>query len=856
MILHSRKLISCSLRKTKVRSAVLMALAFGNISQAALAEDIEFNTDVLDIKERDNFDLSQFSKEGYILPGTYTMMVQVNKVNVAEFPVTFSASVKDPKTSEACITPEIAAQLGLKEAVQKSLQWDETGKCLKPESLEGIKVKGDLGTSTLAISIPQIFMDFTAPDWDPPSRWDNGIPGVMFDYNFNAQTRRQTDDNSRDNSLTGNGTVGANIGPWRLRADWQAQLNSNENNEDLGGENDNNENRETSSHNMDWSRIYAYRAIAALRAKLTVGEDYLDSDMFDGFRFAGASLVSDDDMLPPNLRGYAPEVVGVANTDAKVIIKQEGRVLYEQQVAAGPFRIQNLNDAVSGKLDVRVEEQDGRVQTFQVNTANVPYLTRPGSVRYKLALGKPTDFDHHTNGPSFATGEYSWGVSNGWSLYGGGIGSSDYNSLAIGIGRDLLMFGALSFDVTKSWAHLPGEVNENPSGASYRLSYSKEFEEYDSQVTFASYRFSDRDYMSMDEFLSVRNEEQNTQNNKETYTLSFNKNFSSLGASIYLNYSRETYWDEESNNRYDISFSRNFDWGSFKNMSVSLTAFRTQYQNEDDKGFYLSLSLPVGDYGRVSYNSSVGQGSNSNTVSYYDQIDDHNNYQLSAGYGDRGQASGSFSHEGDKADVDVNASYEGGSYSSLGMSVRGGLTATAKGVALHPVGMMGGTRLVVDTDDVAGVPVQGYGASVESNRFGTAVIADVNSYYRTTASVDLDNLPDNVEATSSVTAPLTLTEGAIGYRKLGVISGEKAMAIIRLSDGSAPPLGALVVNQKDQQTGVVDDGGNVYLSGIQPNGKMNVKWDDEIRCTISLPGKLPTASSANLLLPCIQATSN
>ena len=82
-------------------------------------------------------------------------------------------------------------------------------------------------------------------------------------------------------------------------------------------------------------------------------------------------------MLPPNLRGYAPEVTGVAKSNAKVIIRQQGRVLYETTVAAGPFRIQDLNDAVSGELNVRVEEQDGSVQEFTMNTASIPYLTRP-----------------------------------------------------------------------------------------------------------------------------------------------------------------------------------------------------------------------------------------------------------------------------------------------------------------------------------------------------------------------------------------------------------------------------------------------------------------------------------------------
>ncbi|MBU7321243.1 fimbria/pilus outer membrane usher protein, partial [Paenibacillus sp. SM 69] len=103
---------------------------------------------------------------------------------------------------------------------------------------------------------------------------------------------------------------------------------------------------------------YAFRALPQWGARLALGEDSLQSNLFDSFRFTGFSLVSDDNMLPPNLRGYAPEVTGIAKTNAKVTISQQGRVLYEAQVAAGPFRIQDLSDSVMGKLDVKVEEQD------------------------------------------------------------------------------------------------------------------------------------------------------------------------------------------------------------------------------------------------------------------------------------------------------------------------------------------------------------------------------------------------------------------------------------------------------------------------------------------------------------------
>ncbi|MCP1064774.1 hypothetical protein M5G07_01320 [Serratia symbiotica] len=51
--------------------------------------------------------------------------------------------------------------------------------------------------------------------------------------------------------------------------------------------------------------------------------------------------------------------------------------------------------------------------------------------------------------------------------------------------------------------------------------------------------------------------------------------------------------------------------------------------------------------------------------------------------------------------------------------------------------------------------------------------------------MDINALPDNVDATHSVVQN-TLTEGAAGYRRFGVISGEKSMATIRLTDESVP----------------------------------------------------------------------
>ncbi|WP_455884041.1 fimbria/pilus outer membrane usher protein, partial [Serratia proteamaculans] len=223
--------------------------------------------------------------------------------------------------------------------------------------------------------------------------------------------------------------------------------------------------------------------------------------------------------------------------------------------------------------DVRVEELDGSVQQFKMDTASIPYLTRPGQVRYKVASGRPSDGQHRVNGPVFASGEFSWGVSNGWSLFGGGVAGGDYNALALGVGRDLLMFGALSFDVTQSRAQLPYE-DQTLSGGSYRLQYSKRFDETDSQVTFAGYRFSEQDFMSMSEYLDAGTSGRRSGSSKERYNITFNQQFRDLGLSAYLNYSHQTYWDRPANDRFTLTLSRNFDVGRFRNLSLSATAYR------------------------------------------------------------------------------------------------------------------------------------------------------------------------------------------------------------------------------------------------------------------------------------------
>ncbi|HCW19077.1 MAG TPA: PapC/FimD family outer membrane usher protein, partial [Achromobacter sp.] len=90
---------------------------------AEAAEELEFNTDVLDIKDRQNFDLSVFARANYIMPGTYNLTLHVNQNQLNDHDVSFLAPAGDPKGSVACLSPEVVSQLDLRASAECGLTW-------------------------------------------------------------------------------------------------------------------------------------------------------------------------------------------------------------------------------------------------------------------------------------------------------------------------------------------------------------------------------------------------------------------------------------------------------------------------------------------------------------------------------------------------------------------------------------------------------------------------------------------------------------------------------------------------------------------------------------------------------------
>ncbi|WZB76747.1 fimbria/pilus outer membrane usher protein [Achromobacter insuavis] len=338
------------------------------------AQATEFSSGFLNTKDKSNIDLSTFSRDGGVVPGNYLLDVYLNQRLIQAQTLVKAVPVVHDGTM-FCVTPAMVDMLGLKDDFRARLvqiNAAEGGPCVDLNTADS-RAEYSPENQSLTLTVPQVWLQYQDPDWVPPARWSHGVNGVILDYNLLAN-RYAPKQGVGSSSYTLYGTAGLNLGAWRLRSDYQY------NRYDSGGR---------SQTNFVLPQTYLFRPLPDWRSKLTLGQTYLSSSIFDPFRFAGLTLASDERMLPPSLQGYAPQITGIANSNAQVTVSQNGRLLYQTRVSPGPFVLPALNRYLSGTLDVSLQESDGSKRTWQINTASVPFMTRKGNLNYQLSAGRP-----------------------------------------------------------------------------------------------------------------------------------------------------------------------------------------------------------------------------------------------------------------------------------------------------------------------------------------------------------------------------------------------------------------------------------------------------------------------------------
>lgn len=789
---------------------------------------VEFNVDMIrGAKERT--DLNKFSDDSYVLPGKYSLDLYVNKKSIKNINVIYYED-KDKK-SALCLPDEIFKYFSIKNTVleippvENITVGRDSHSCLDMQVLKkvGVGIVPSVTQSTLSVTVPEIIQEKQYDNWVPPLLWDDGISAAILDYNFYTYYNKSNAGYTNRSGLI-YGQAGINVGAWRYRANYEVETYSNDN----------------QSKKNTLRDINAFRPVPALKSILSLGEISVTSYVFNTFRMLGANIRDDERMLPPQLRGYSPTISGVAKSNATVTVTYLGRVIYKTTVPPGPFSIKDLDSGLQGKIDVTITEQNGQEQKFVQYLDSLPYLSRKGHIRYNLSAGRSLRNDHNTDDINIVMGDISYGLSDHTSLFGGSILSQNYRAFNIGLAQGLGVLGALSADVTTSIAKLVD--GSRLSGNSYRLNYSKEFRATNSTLSFSNYRFSERGYLDIQEYLDLYHIKKYNQEDdfytdnyfygksKSLYILNLSQQFFSespeLAFNANLSYSYQTYWNRKTNNRR-VSLLLGKRWSAFnRNIYSSLSFSNNKYNSNSDKTVALNLSMDLGVRDTVSYSATQYDNNLSNNVSLYQNFKNNDSLMTTVTSASHRQGFiSSYQHAFPVSDMSLNGSIDTQSNKSLSGQLMGGVTATRHGVILHPR-INGDSRIIVDTNGVENVGFTN--SDMTSNHQGLLAL-NGNSYYGQEIKVDFNKIPKNVEFYET-NKTVTPTEGAVTYLNFDSLQGEKGLVVIRLADGKFPPFAADVYNKKGHRVGIVGQNGVTYIAGLTKGQSLNVSWDNKKQC--------------------------
>ncbi|WP_256253546.1 fimbria/pilus outer membrane usher protein [Burkholderia ubonensis] len=761
-------------------------------------------------------DVTRFEHDNPVMPGTYIVDLYVNGELIGHRAVNFTAHSKG--SAQPCLTRELLEAAGVDLSQWLSAK-NDTQQCVNlAERIPGASLHFDASDQHLELSIPQIALRHTDRGWISPSRWDSGITAGILKYDFNAY--RSMGNGAPDDSMYLGLMAGVNVGAWRFRE--RSTLNYDEH----GG--------------MQWQQLdaYAQRDLTKWKSTLTLGDSTTTGDTFDSFALRGIQLGSDERMLPDSELGYAPVVRGVAHSNAKVEIRQNGYVIYQATVAPGPFAIRDLNPTgYGGDLRVTITEADGTKRTYSVPYATVPQLLRVGASRYSFAAGQFRGYGEGPRShPYVFQGIYRRGLNNLITGYGGVQASQGYMAALLGAALNT-PYGAFALDVTGARTSIP--YGPTQTGMSWRLSYAKSLPKTDTNLTVAAYRYSTAGFYSLQDAVNARNAAslgsypaQALYRSRSRVQLNINQPIGS--GSLYAMGSLTDYWNRQGNDlQMQIGYSGTTHWGGY---SLSLQRVRDSFGNVNNQ-IYASVSIPLGGHRVDSHplfsdlDMSVSQGKKSTTFNTSASgTAGHNNewsYGLNAGYSAGDQQSKSVgaygTYNGAKGTVNASASAsDGSSQLSFGMSGsavvhKGGITFGQAVGADDAIGL-------VRADGAKGAEVTNVpGVTVDGS--GYAIVPFLTPYRENTLVLDPSKMSDNaeLEETSEDVVPRA---GAVVEAKFATKVGAPVVMRVKRANGEPVPMGADVLNVAGQKVGVVGQGGTVYVRGVSSHNPLTVRWSD------------------------------
>lgn len=802
-------------------------------------------------------DLSRFEKGSHQAPGEYRVDIWRNEEFISTEDLRFveATAVRPGETVKTggltpCLDVDWLKRLGLNMLAYPDLVKYKAGECVPlDEAIPGAETTFDFAKLRLDISLPQASLLNSARGYIPPDQWDEGIPAMLANYSFTGN-RGSNDDNYYLSLQSG-----LNYGPWRLRNNGAWSYTSGD-----------------GYRTNSWKNISTYlqRTIIPLKGEMVLGDSNTGTDVFDSLGFRGARLYSSDSMYPDSLQGYAPTVRGIARTNAKITIRQNGFVIYQSYVSPGAFAISDLNPtSSSGDLEVTLEEKDGSQQKYSVPYSTVPLLQREGRLKYDLVAGDFRSGNSQQDTPFFTQATLIAGLPNGYTAYGGTQLAERYTAAALGLGKNLGEWGAISMDVTHARSKLADDSEHQ--GQSLRFLYAKSLSDYGTNFQLLGYRYSTRGFYTLDE-VAYKNmegyeyEDQDGNQHKEPVVQSYhNLRYSKRGrfqvnisqalgdyGSLYVSGSQQTYWGTDGNNTwYQAGYASGWRGISY---SVSASWSKSVGIDDTDRIVAFNLSVPFSTllghgYSRDSAldrayatfaasRNSAGDNTFQTGVGGTLLEGRNLNYSVTQGRSSTSGYSGSANAnwQATYGTLGVGYNYDRDQH-DLNWQMSGGIVGHADGVTFSQP--LGDTNVLIKAPGASGVNVENQ-TGVKTDWRGYAVMPYATVYRYNRIALDTNSMDNHTDIENNVSSVVP-TQGALVRAAFSTRIGVRA--IITVKRGARPvPFGSVVREETSGATSMVGDEGQIYLSGLPLKGKLLIQWGNGNGSQCFAPYSLPEES--------------
>lgn len=815
------------------KCTVAVAVCFALISSYAAARNYIFDASQLG-GDVSNTDIALFNQGGQ-LPGTYTVDVLLNGELVDSRDVVFrqGKAATGELYLQPCLSRERLSRYGVKVEDYPRLmgkggpaQSGMVESCVDLSAIPQAQADFHFSSQQLLLSVPQVALRPTLRGIAPEALWDDGMPALLMNYRLsNTRTEYRGGMNGRNDSQYVQLEPGANLGAWRLRNSTTWQKSSGQ------------------SGRWQSSYTYAERGFNALKSRLTLGERFTPSEVFDSVPFRGVMMGSDEAMVPSYMRAFSPIVRGIARTQARVEVKQNGYTLYNATVAPGPFNLHDLSTtSAGGDLQVTVWETDGSPQVFAVPYQTPAIALHEGYLDYNLMGGQYRSSDKSTQMSTVGQLTMMYGLPWNLTLYGGVQGAENYQAISSGLGMSLGSWGSLSLDGTQARGQRKGEESEH--GGTWRVRYSKMLESTNTSFALSSYQYASSGYNTLSEVLDSYHKGSTSRSNggyssnrdrrKTRSTLMLNQSLGDWGY-VNLNGSRENYWNRTG---HQDSLSAGYGIG-LQGMSLSLNwvqnrnSYDGQQRNDRILSFMASMPLDrwLGGNIRTNYQLiSPSSGGETQQVGLGGQAFNRQlNWSVSQRYrsgpvsGDRNNSTVQMGWSGGYGQLNGNHSYSP-SAQQTGVDASGGMVFSREGATFGQTLDMNNGVALIAAPGASGVPVSGW-PGVQTDFRGYTTLSYLNPYQENTVSLDPSRLPLDAEI-NQTDVKVVPTKGAVIPAKFITRIGMRALITLAGPDGRAVPFGALATLDSAGAgiTGIVGNGGQVYLSGLAETGVLTVKW--------------------------------